>query len=55
LGNYRSRIKGGGGRFTHATGYIDYFGAADFSQQTLVLRYRGQVCYGDGKAETSDD
>ena len=54
-GNYRSVIKGGTGKFLNATGYLDYFGAADFSQQTLVLRYRGQVCYGDDKAETSGD
>lgn len=43
-GNYRSDIAGGTGRFTNATGYIDYFGIADFGQSTLVLRYRGQVC-----------
>ena len=43
-GNYRSYITGGTGKFTHATGYLDYFGIADFHQGTLVLRYRGQVC-----------
>ena len=43
-GHYRSDIAGGTGRFDEATGYIDYFGIADFSQGTLVLRYRGQVC-----------
>ena len=44
-GNYRSYITGGTGKFDGATGYLDYFGMADFYQNTLVLRYRGQVCY----------
>lgn len=44
-GNYRSYINGGSGKFAGATGYLDYFGMADFTQNTLVLRYRGQVCY----------
>jgi hypothetical protein len=44
-GNYRSYITGGSGKFSHATGYLDYFGIADFHQGTLVLRYRGQVCH----------
>ena len=43
-GNYRSDIAGGTGKYANATGYIDYFGIADFSQGTLVLRYRGKVC-----------
>jgi hypothetical protein len=44
-GNYRSYLKGGTGKFNNATGYLDYFGIADFQQNTLVLRYRGEVCY----------
>lgn len=44
-GNYRSDIAGGTGKFTDATGYLDYFGIADFHQNTLVLRYRGEVCH----------
>jgi hypothetical protein len=44
-GHYRSDIAGGTGKFKGATGFIDYFGMADFSQNTLVLRYRGVVCY----------
>ena len=53
-GHYRSVINGGTGKFQGATGYLDYFGLADFntvdpdSKQpglTLVLRYRGKVCY----------
>jgi hypothetical protein len=43
-GNYRSDIAGGTGKYANATGYIDYFGIADFSQGTLVVRYRGEVC-----------
>ena len=44
-GHYRSDIKGGTGKFKDATGYLDYFGIADFRENTLVLRYRGVVCY----------
>lgn len=40
-GNYRSHIEGGDGKFAKATGYLDYFGAADFSQSTLVKREDG--------------
>jgi hypothetical protein len=43
-GHYRSDITGGTGKFKNATGYLDYFGIADFHQNTLVLRYRGVVC-----------
>jgi hypothetical protein len=46
-GNYRSYIAGGTGKFDKSTGYLDYFGIADFNQSTLVLRYRGQVCYAE--------
>jgi hypothetical protein len=44
-GNYTSGISGGTGKFKNATGTLEYFGLADFSQLTLVLRYRGDVCY----------
>ncbi len=44
-GNYRSVINGGTGKFAGATGSLDYFGLADFAAKTLVLRYRGTVCY----------
>jgi hypothetical protein len=53
-GHYRSDIIGGTGKFQNATGHLDYFGLADFNTvdpvtnqpgMTLVLRYRGQVCY----------
>jgi hypothetical protein len=43
-GNYSSAIAGGTGKFKGATGKIEYFGIADFNQNTLVLRYRGTVC-----------
>ena len=47
-GHYRSWIvKGGTGKYVNATGYLDYFGMADFNADklTLVLRYRGRICY----------
>ena len=44
-GNYVSEISGGTGKFEGATGQLEYFGLADFKQLTLVLRYRGQVCF----------
>jgi hypothetical protein len=44
-GNYRSYITGGTGKFNGITGYLDYLGMADFDQNTLVLRYRGEVCH----------
>jgi len=44
-GNYSSAISGGTGKFTDATGTINYFGMADFTNNTLVLRYSGTVCY----------
>jgi hypothetical protein len=44
-GNYSSEIAGGTGKYKNATGKLDYFGIADFKQQTLVLRYRGAVCH----------
>jgi hypothetical protein len=44
-GNYTSAIAGGTGKYKNATGKLDYFGIADFSQNTLVLRYRGRVCH----------
>jgi hypothetical protein len=46
-GNYSSDILGGTGKFKNATGRIEYFGIADFREKTLVLRYRGEVCFAD--------
>lgn len=44
-GNYSSDVLGGTGKFANATGRIDYFGIADFKELTLVLRYRGRICF----------
>ena len=44
-GNYSSDIAGGTGKFQGATGTLNYFGMADFTKNTLVLRYSGTVCY----------
>lgn len=44
-GHYSSDISGGTGKYTGATGTINYFGMADFNKSTLVLRYSGTVCY----------
>jgi len=44
-GDYVSAISGGTGKYANATGSLEYFGLADFTNLTLVLRYRGQVCY----------
>lgn len=44
-GYYSSVIAGGTGKYTNATGTIYYFGMADFTRNTLVLRYSGSVCY----------
>lgn len=44
-GNYKSDISGGTGKFDGATGTLSYFGMADFTNNTLVLRYTGTVCY----------
>lgn len=44
-GYYGSDIDGGTGKFEGATGHLDYFGIADFNENTLVLRYKGWVCY----------
>jgi len=53
-GHYGSDIVGGTGKFEGAKGHLDYFGLVDFNDtdagthqpgKTLVLRYRGEVCY----------
>ena len=43
-GHYKSEIAGGTGKYANAKGTLEYFGLADFGQQPLVLRYRGNVC-----------
>jgi len=44
-GDYIAHIVGGTGKYAKATGSLDTFGLADFTHLTLVLRYRGEVCY----------
>jgi hypothetical protein len=45
-GDYKAKIvPGGTGKYANATGILDCFGLADFTNLTLVLRYRGEVCY----------
>jgi len=46
-GDYIAEISGGTGKFAGATGYVESFGLADFKALTLVLRYRGEVCYAE--------
>jgi hypothetical protein len=46
-GDYRAEISGGTGRFAGATGYIEAFGLVDLQAGSVVLRYRGEVCYVD--------
>jgi hypothetical protein len=43
-GDYKSKIDGGTGKYDGAKGELEYFGLADFAANTLVLRYRGEVC-----------
>jgi len=45
-GDYESDIvPGGTGKYANANGKVWYFGLADFGANTLVLRYRGYVCF----------
>ncbi len=45
-GNYKSEIvPGGTGKYAKTHGMLEYFGLADFKENTLVLRYRGQICH----------
>ena len=43
-GDYVVEWQGGTGKFANTTGYGDFFGEADFVNNTLVLRYRGMMC-----------
>jgi len=40
-------ISGGTGRFKHATGKVFAWGAIDTTKNEVVLRYEGNVCFGD--------
>ncbi|HVP55289.1 MAG TPA: hypothetical protein VMU45_09865 [Candidatus Eisenbacteria bacterium] len=44
-GHYFAYIVGGTGKYQNATGVLDCFGAGDFKENTIVLRYRGTVCH----------
>lgn len=44
-GDHVSVIARSTGKYESATGSLQYFGMADFTDLTLVLRDRGQVCY----------
>jgi len=44
-GHYYAYIVGGTGKYKDATGVLDCFGAGDFKENTIVLRYRGTVCH----------
>jgi hypothetical protein len=43
--HYFAYVAGGTGKYKDATGVLDCFGAADFKENTIVLRYRGTVCH----------
>ena len=48
MGKYNSGVTltGGTGKFEHASGTIDTaFGAVDFNQGLLTLRYAGTICF----------
>jgi hypothetical protein len=45
-GNYIAYIiPGGTGKWANATGWITNSGMADFNELTVVMRYRGNVCF----------
>jgi len=44
-GHYLSVINGRTRKFDGAMRCLDYFGLVDFTASTLVLCYRGEVCY----------
>ena len=46
-GDYSAELSGGTGKFAGATGSMEAFGLVDFQASTVVLRYRGEVCYVD--------
>ena len=53
-GSYESDIvPGGTGKYENAHGKVWYFGMADLhpNKLTLVLRYRGEVCFEGGEEE----
>jgi hypothetical protein len=47
--SYTVKINGGTGRFAGATGQISTSGVLDTSQGKVVLRYQGEICFGQPK------
>jgi hypothetical protein len=47
--SYTVKINGGPGRFAGATEQISTSGVLDTSQGKVVLRYQGQICFGQPK------
>jgi hypothetical protein len=43
--SYDAAVNGGTGKFAGATGTLHFTGEADLNAGTLVLRYRGRVCF----------
>jgi hypothetical protein len=43
--SYVVMIKGGTGRFANATGTLKLLGALDLNNGTVVLRYKGEICF----------
>jgi len=45
---YPVHLKGGTGRFAHATGDFTNIGEADLNTGQIILRYTGQICFAHG-------
>jgi hypothetical protein len=45
---YPVHLKGGTGRYAHATGDFNNIGEADLNTGQIVLRYSGQICFSNG-------
>ena len=45
--SYLVMIKGGTGRFANATGTLKLLGALDLNNGTVVLRYKGEICFAE--------
>jgi hypothetical protein len=51
LGTYPVHLKGGTGRYGQATGDFTNIGEADLNTGQIVLRYTGQICFGNGASQ----
>jgi hypothetical protein len=45
--SYTVNIIGGTGRFANATGTLKLLGALDLNNGTVVLRYKGEICFAE--------